>query len=76
VHHRRPNGRTLSILITLCPRCHGRVHHLPRLVYGLAPVIETLWREQHPRQPEQLLLPEFVVSRPAVVLWQPSLFAA
>jgi hypothetical protein len=75
VHHRRP-GRTLSILITLCSKCHGRVHHAPRLVFGMSEILERLWREQHPRQAEQLLLPEFTLHEPEVVIWQPSLFAA
>lgn len=75
VHHRR-QGRSLSILITLCSRCHARVHHAPRLLFGMPGILETLWREQHPRQAEQLLLPEFTIHQPEVALWQPSLFAA
>jgi hypothetical protein len=40
-------------------------------------IIEALWREQHPRQAEQLILPEFNIhQQPEIVLWQPSLFAA
>lgn len=70
VHH-RPRG-----FITLCPRCHARVHHSPRLLFGMPALLETLWREKHPRQAEQFLLPEFSIQVPEVVLWQPSLFAA
>lgn len=53
VHH-RPVG-----FITLCRRCHPRIHLLYRLPYGLSPVLGMLWAELHRGQPEQMLLPGF-----------------
>ena len=55
VHHR--NRR---LFVTLCLACHARVHRTSRLRFGrLTQFLETLWREQHAGQPEQLLLPSF-----------------
>ena len=56
VHHRAPRVARLGLLATLCRGCHARVHHLPRLRYGLPAFLETLWREQHRDAPAQLEL--------------------
>jgi 5-methylcytosine-specific restriction endonuclease McrA len=56
VHHRRPGISADRWLITLCRRCHARVHHRARLSYGLPALFVTLWREQFPRVPLQFEL--------------------
>ena len=55
VHHRRPGVSRETLLITLCPACHARIHtrcwrRKPQLL-GVE-----LWREQHPGAHEQLAL--------------------
>ena len=54
VHHRRPGVHELRFLITLCRRCHTRVHHTwrPRFLGFL----RRLWREANPDMAEQRLL--------------------
>ena len=58
VHHRRPGRSTGQRLITLCRRCHVRIHftYRPRFGFASAPILYLLWRELHRRQPEQFLL--------------------
>ena len=55
VHHRDRNNQTKS-LITLCIRCHVRIHRSVGLRHWLAGRLLTPWRELHPREPEQLRL--------------------
>ena len=55
VHHRERNNETKS-LITLCIRCHVRIHRSLGLRYWLSGRLRTLWRELHPHEPEQLQL--------------------
>lgn len=43
-------------MITLCARCHARVHRLQAIRYWLPPLLLTLWEEQHPNLPLQLQL--------------------
>lgn len=56
VHHRTPGVSRRRRLITLCPGCHAIVHRLMVLRKWLPPLLRKLWREQHPKGPEQLLL--------------------
>jgi hypothetical protein len=56
VHHRRPGISRERLLISLCPACHARVHRLAAVLRPLPALLLTLWREQHPRGVEQLLL--------------------
>ena len=55
VHHRDRSNQTKS-LITLCIRCHVRIHRSVGLRHWLTGRLLTLWRELHPHEPEQLQL--------------------
>ena len=55
VHHRDRSNQTKS-LITLCIRCHVRIHRSVGLRHWLSGRLLTLWRELHPSEPEQLQL--------------------
>ena len=77
VHHRRPSARSVREMITICRRCHARIHHtnLPSVQFVSVAVLRTLWREQHPDQPEQLLFAWIVDDGQSVDLFeQVSLF--
>ena len=50
VHH-RPVG-----LVTVCRRCHGRLHHLPAMTIWMPAGLVELWVEQHPTVPFQFSL--------------------
>jgi hypothetical protein len=77
VHHRRPGVDEMRWLLTLCRRCHNRVHHTCRpgwwfLTWDL---LRRLWREANPDLPEQLplaLLPsaEHAVQQTSLFDWQ------
>jgi hypothetical protein len=58
VHHRRHPAKQARWLITLCRMCHVRIHHVrrPSCAFVSVALLRALWREQHPRQAEQLLL--------------------
>lgn len=53
VHHRRPGLNHARLLVTLCRRCHTRIHRTWRPRYGFAGLLRALWREQHKGWPEQ-----------------------
>ena len=55
VHH-RTGEQSPAQMITLCARCHARVHRLQAIRYWLPPLLLTLWEEQHPNRPLQLQL--------------------
>jgi hypothetical protein len=55
VHHRTPDNRT-ETLITLCIRCHLRVHRSSGSRYWFPHMLLRLWRELHRREPVQLQL--------------------
>src|SRR5579863_7814580 len=55
VHH-RTGEQSPAQMITLCARCHARVHRLQAIRYWVSPVLLMLWEEQHPNQPLQLQL--------------------
>lgn len=55
VHHRDRSNQTKS-LITLCIRCHVRIHRSVGLRHWLSGRLLKLWRELHPSDPEQLQL--------------------
>ena len=77
VHHRTPGRHRARLFSTLCRRHHLQVHLLPRLRYGLSPILVELWLEQHRGQPLQL---ELKLVRASDVLpapaYQPPLFEA
>ena len=53
VHHRDQHNQPRS-LITLCVRCHMRIHRSLALRLWLAGRLLRLWREMHRADPEQL----------------------
>jgi hypothetical protein len=61
VHH-RDDRNAKPLLITLCIRCHVRLHRSRRLRYWVPEALLRLWRELHPAAPLQLQLP-FAVTR-------------
>jgi hypothetical protein len=56
VHH-RDERNAKSLLITLCIRCHVRLHRSRRLRYWVPEALLGLWRELYPAVPLQLQLP-------------------
>jgi hypothetical protein len=61
VHH-RDERNAKPLLITLCIRCHVRLHRSRRLRYWVPEALLALWRELHPAAPLQLQLPFAVTS--------------
>ena len=55
VHHRDRYNRA-NLLVTLCIRCHLRIHHSSRTRYWFLEMLMRLWRELHPNDPLQLQL--------------------
>jgi hypothetical protein len=55
VHHRGRHNRA-NLLVTLCIRCHIRIHHSSGLRYWFSEMLVRLWRELHPNDPVQLQL--------------------
>jgi 5-methylcytosine-specific restriction endonuclease McrA len=53
VHHRRPGANQARFLLTLCRRCHARLHRTFRPRYGFPVMLRVLWREQHRGLAEQ-----------------------
>ena len=56
VHHRAIDGEERS-LITLCIRCHIRVHRWRRFRHKVSAMLVQLWTELHAGAPLQLQLP-------------------
>jgi len=40
-------------MISLCPRCHAKVHRTKAVLSQMPPLLLELWREQHPHGHEQ-----------------------
>jgi hypothetical protein len=55
VHHRDRHNRA-NVLVTLCIRCHIRIHHSSGWRYWFSEMLVRLWRELHPKTPMQLQL--------------------
>ena len=55
VHHRDRCNRA-DVLVTLCIRCHVRIHRSLGLRYWFSEILVRLWRELHPNHPVQLQL--------------------
>ena len=55
VHHRDRCNRA-DVLVTLCIRCHVRIHHSLGLRHWFSEMLVRLWRELHPKTPMQLQL--------------------
>lgn len=48
VHHRRPGVSVRRFLVTICRRCHVKVHFARRPRLAWSPFLLELWRELHP----------------------------
>jgi hypothetical protein len=57
VHHRQPGVNKPAAHITLCRRCHVRVHRRNQLPGWYSDLFFRLWQELHPGAPAQLRLP-------------------
>ncbi|MGH9622714.1 MAG: HNH endonuclease [Bryobacteraceae bacterium] len=57
VHHRQPGVNEPDLLITVCARCHVRLHRLLALRRWIPDLLAVLWAEQHPGRPRQLQFP-------------------
>jgi hypothetical protein len=55
VHHRDRRNRA-NLLVTLCIRCHIRIHHSSGWRFWFSEMLVRLWRELHPNAPMQLQL--------------------
>ncbi len=64
VHHRVPGKSVLSLMISLCPGCHAKVHRTIAVLSEMPPLLLVLWREQHPRGREQTTLDFLVLDPP------------
>ena len=53
VHHRDRYNRA-DLLVTLCIRCHLRIHHSSGLRWWFSEMLVRLWGELHPNDPVQL----------------------
>jgi hypothetical protein len=56
VHHRKPGIHTTTHLITLCARCHARIHRSFVLRCWVSAMTVELWQEMHKQSPMQLQL--------------------
>jgi 5-methylcytosine-specific restriction endonuclease McrA len=63
VHHRVSGKSVLSLMISLCPGCHAKVHRTKAALSSMPPLLLELWREQHPDGHEQKSL-DFSESTP------------
>ncbi len=64
VHHRVPGRSVMSLMLSLCPGCHAKVHRTKAMLSAMPPLLLVLWREQHPKGHEQVQL-DFTSKRPA-----------
>ena len=53
VHHRVPGKSVLSLMLSLCPGCHAKVHRTKAVLSVMPLSLLELWREQHPKGHEQ-----------------------
>ena len=56
VHHRIPGKSVLSLMLSLCPGCHAKIHRTKAVLSAMPPLLLELWREQHPKGHEQTSL--------------------
>jgi 5-methylcytosine-specific restriction endonuclease McrA len=67
VHHRVPGKSTMSLMLSLCPGCHAKIHQTKAALSAMPPLLLKLWREQHPKGPEQVQL-DFTSKKPIAKL--------
>lgn len=48
VHHRVTGRSVLSLMLSLCPACHAKIHRTKAVLSAMPPLLLKLWREQHP----------------------------
>ncbi len=70
VHHRVPEKSVMSLMLSLCPGCHARVHRKRAVLPAMPPLLLKLWREQHPHGNEQVQF-DFTSKKPAARLVPP-----
>jgi len=63
-HHRVPGKSILSLMLSLCPACHAKVHRTKAVLSAMPSILLELWREQHPHGHEQVQL-DFSNKKPA-----------
>jgi hypothetical protein len=63
VHHRVPGKSVMALMLSLCPGCHAKVHRTKTVRSAMPPLLLRLWREQHPKGHEQVLL-NFTLTKP------------
>lgn len=56
VHHRKPGNNDPKLMISLCLACHAKVTRTQFLCREWPQLLQTLWREQHPRAHQQTML--------------------
>ncbi len=66
VHHRVPGKSVLSLMLSLCPACHAKVHRTKAALSAMPPLLLELWREQHPKGHEQVQL-DFTPKEPRAI---------
>jgi 5-methylcytosine-specific restriction endonuclease McrA len=76
VHHRRPGRNARRLLISLCRRCHAKVHRTLRPGFSFPEQLRELWREAHPELAEQLCFRLTTHFSPDNEAEQPALFEA
>ena len=64
VHHRVPGKSVMSLMLSLCPSCHAKIHHTKAALSAMPPLLLKLWRELHPKGHEQVQL-DFTPEEPA-----------
>ncbi len=66
VRHRVPGKSILSLMLSLCPACHAKIHRTKAVLSVMPPLLLQLWREQHPDGHEQVQL-DFPSKKPSVM---------
>ena len=66
VHHRIPGRSELNLMISLCPGCHAKVGRTRVVLSEMPPLLLILWREQHPKGHEQVMIDFTTKGKPAL----------
>lgn len=66
VHHRVTGRSVLSLMLSLCPACHAKIHRTKAVLSAMPPLLLKLWREQHPGGHEQVRL-DFTNKEPVAI---------
>lgn len=60
------SNEAASLMISLCPGCHSKVHRTKAVLSQMQPLLLRLWRKQHPAGHEQTVL-NFIARGPAAL---------